>query len=87
MKKFGKFNINQEINDSQCAICKQELENVDNAYFYLCEWVGEGKIDGQKGKVQISGKADDQEKYTFFKEGSNVNWNFLNLEVKPLDIM
>lgn len=53
-------------------------------YFFRCKWKAEGKIAGEKQKKTLQGIADDPDQYVFFKEGKNVSWNFLNIEVFEL---
>jgi hypothetical protein len=81
MKKFGKFHLNEEIYTSECVSCKAPLEDVNNIFFYYCQWEGSGKLEAVKGIKKFSGKADDPRGYTYFAEGDPVKWNFLNIDV------
>ena len=75
-----------EVCTTLCGECKKKLKNVDNVYFYLCEWKAHGQKLGEEDDITFCGEADDPDKFVFFEEGNNSKWQFLNIEVKKLQI-
>jgi hypothetical protein len=54
MKGYGKFNMNKEINDSECCICRKLLINVNNMGLFQGRIIGSGKIKGSKKSRKIN---------------------------------
>jgi hypothetical protein len=47
-KGYGKFNINKEVYDSQCPMCKKTVTDVDNMALYMGKITATGRIKGEE---------------------------------------
>ncbi|OMJ79930.1 hypothetical protein SteCoe_19963 [Stentor coeruleus] len=80
---YGEFDIRDTVECKvKCPVCYQKMLNSCNFGFYMAKW----KIKGVKG-VKVGGgkfKFEDEswdEHFTTFKEGDNIDWQYMTLTV------
>jgi len=64
---------------AKCPMCSEYLKNVRNCGFFDCKWRFLG-IDSEGHERRGEGQASS-EKYTTFKEGDEIEWRSLRIEI------
>mmetsp|Transcript_4882 Transcript_4882/g.9136 ORF Transcript_4882/g.9136 Transcript_4882/m.9136 type:complete len:210 (-) Transcript_4882:23-652(-) len=80
---FGKFNVAKKRRELTCPICKEKASIGMNLLFSNCNWSFRGWPRDSDQERTGSGKADTDHYYTF-KEGDDIEWEWLKVEVSPL---
>ena len=72
---YGRFSLRKMQRDLKCPICRNLVIDVNNIGFFRCKWEFEG-VDSNDEKRIGAGRADISA-YTTFKEGDNIEWQYL----------
>lgn len=79
---FGDFEVRNITSNLKCPMCDQRIQDVKNCGFFNAAWKFEGR-DTQGNNVTGEGRTEDESYYTF-REGDNVEWQYLAINVRPL---
>ena len=79
---FGIFSLRKILTTLKCPICHQLAKDINNIGFFKCKWEYKG-MDSNDKKHKKSGIAN-KNAYTSYKEGDDIEWQFLSITCTPL---